>query len=96
MTVVVGAYYSRFYFEEDSYTWEKKCYVAIFADMNSGINSIAFITSEDFENQSKKNNIFKLEVSIDFQENTISHLYDLVNRKVSRVDDLYSEFLEGE
>lgn len=100
ITVVVGAYLSRFYFEEDKYTWEKKCYAAIVANKAGGINSIAFITSEDVESQRRKNSFFKSNIPFaldnESQENTIIRLYDLVNRKVNQIDDLYTKFLESE
>lgn len=103
ITVIVGAYLSRFYYEEDKYTWEKKCYAAIVADKAGGINSIAFITSEDVESMNEKELFFKAPIgwggrvgNRKTQENTINQLYDLVNRKANEIDDLYSKFLESE
>lgn len=101
LTVVVGAYRSRFYYEEDEYSWEKKCYAAIISTSEGGANGISFITNEDFETINKKSNLFfsntmniGLGLNRQLQKNAIINLYDSVNRKVSGIEDLYNEFLE--
>ena len=100
ITIVVGAYLSRFYYEEDKYSWEKKYYTAIVSTKTGKTNSIAFITSQDIESQNRKNIFFKgssiLGINDIDEENPISKLYDSVNRKVNEIDDLYSKFLEEE
>ncbi|MEC0969374.1 hypothetical protein [Bacillus altitudinis] len=46
--VLTGTYSVRFYFEEDSYNYEKKAFVTfILVDRDENTNSIAFMTDED-------------------------------------------------
>ena len=99
LTIIVGAYSSRFYYEEDNFAWEKKFYAAIISTKNSTLSSIAFITHEDLESLNRKNTIFKLPSFLEVQsieDNIIVSLYDVVNREASGIDDLYDDFLEDE
>ncbi|PIC69062.1 hypothetical protein CSV67_05950 [Sporosarcina sp. P2] len=92
MTVVVGAYQTRFYYEEDRYSWEKECYVAIIVTKQGVANCIAFITSKEIEN--KMNNLFiNIKLNNFTKKNPIVKLYDDVNRKVSGIENLYDDFL---
>lgn len=99
ITIIVGTYLSRFYYEEDNYTWEKKCYATIISTKNNIFNSIAFITAEDVESMNRKVKLFKIPTFSEieyFEDNPIIHLYDQVKRQVSGIDNLYNEFLEEE
>jgi len=98
LVVITGAYQSRFYYEEDKYSWQQKEYASIISTLNDKINNVYFITSEDYENSIKKKNLFNFGVGSlagDKNEtNIISEIYNLVNRKVSGISDLYSKFLD--
>lgn len=101
MIIIVGAYRSRFYYEEEKYSWDKKDYAAIVATKTGKTNSIVFITSDDVESLNKKDMIMIFNASNTWggkknisKENPINQLYDAVNRKVNEIDDLFSKFLE--
>lgn len=98
LVVITGAYQSRFYYEEDKYSWQQKEYASIVSTLNDKINNVYFITSEDYENMIKKNRLFNIGVGsfVDDKNKTniISEMYNSVNRKVSGISDLYSKFLD--
>ena len=99
LTIVVGAYSSRFYYEEDNFAWEKKYYAAIISIRNFTLSSIAFITHEDLDSLNRKHSIFKLPTFLEtqsFEDNIIVSLYDVANREASGVEELYDDFLEDE
>lgn len=101
LIIITGTYQIRFYYEEDNFTWEKKYFSSIISDINSNPSNIAFITNEDYENMIAKKDLFNLSKNIEKKfgierPNIIVALYDFVNRKVSGVDDLYSDFLNDD
>lgn len=98
LTIIVGAYSSRFYYEEDKYTWDKKTYAVIVSTKNFNTTAIAFITNEDVEKWNRKDTLLSFAHwgKEEPEENAVEELYDYVNRKVNGIDELYSEFLDEE
>lgn len=100
LMIVVGAYRSRFYYEEENYTWEKKCYATLISTTLGGFNSISFITNEDVEDFRRQiNSPFRKNPALSWgthkksEENVVNYLYDLVNREASGADNLINKFL---
>lgn len=101
LIIITGTFQIRFYYEEDNYTWDKKYFAAIISDVNNQPSSIAFITNEDYENMVAKNDLFNFNLKFresqsNVRTNVIVDLYDIVNRKVSGIEDLYSDFLNDD
>lgn len=95
--IVVGAYLSRFYYEEDQYAWEQKYYSAIIYASGNIVSSIAFVTSEEIARQNAHRIFGKAKINwLPPEENVIMKLYDFANRETVKIDDLYTKFLEGE
>lgn len=94
--VVVGSYKTRFYTEEEKFTWITREYAAVVTlTLEKPFNNF-FITDKNYDFLGK-NNIFK-----PFQENSflnvkktnlIKDLYKKVSQKVSGVENIYDEFL---
>lgn len=93
--VVVGSYRMRFYNDEESYVWEDREYAAIVTlTLERPFNSF-FIDDKMFDKESKKASILKNNfLSINKRVNLVTDLYDKVGRKVSKLDEIYDEFLE--
>lgn len=98
LVILTGTYQTRFYYEEDNFTWQKEYFCSIILNRNNNPTSIAFITDEDYENMLAKKDLFNISRRMDIKfgverKNIIRELYDCVNRKASGVDDLYNDFL---
>lgn len=93
--VVVGSYRMRFYNDEESYVWEDREYAAIVTlTLEIPFNSF-FIDDKMFDKESKKASVLKNNFfSINKRVNLVTDLYDKVGRKVSKLDEIYNEFLE--
>lgn len=101
LIIVSGTYLVRFYYEEDNYTWDKKYFASLISERENIISSIAFITNDDYVDMIANKDLFGISRKIEKQlggerPNIIVSLYDIVNRKVSGADELYSEFLDDE
>ncbi|MBT2572310.1 hypothetical protein [Planococcus sp. ISL-110] len=98
LTIIVGLYLSRFYYEEDKYSWDEKHYVVIISTKKQTLNPIAFIKNEDVENWNRNDRGFMNSTwwKGEPEPNPINDLYDSVNRKVNEVDELYDAFLDEE
>lgn len=95
LVVIVGAYKSRFYYEEESYSWEKVEYASMVSTLNNSANNAFFMTSEDYKDYLKAENMYAFGLSImnRKQENIISSIYNIVNKKASGIGKLYTKFL---
>ncbi|EKE30776.1 hypothetical protein MJ3_11955 [Salimicrobium jeotgali] len=98
LIIITGTFYTSFYYDEGSFTWEKKYFCSIISSQNKHLQSIAFITDEDYENMLAKNELLKINLHLrsNNRTNLIRDLYDCVNRKVNDIDSLYDDFLEEE
>lgn len=95
LVVIVGAYKSRFYYEEESYSWEKVEYASMVSTLDNVANNAFFMTSEDYKDYLKAESMygFGLSVMNRKQDNVISSIYNIVNKKASGIGKLYTNFL---
>jgi len=95
--VIVGSYKTRFYTAEDKYVLKTIEYAAIISlTLEKPFNTF-FITDKDYEylnkNQSLFNNLTEKKYFNMKRVNLVKELYKKVSRKVSRIEDIYGEFL---
>lgn len=93
LVVIVGTYKVRFYNEEDNFILETREYAAILSKEKTNPINVYFTTSKDFKGRSRPGFIGD---SIFFgkKTNLITTLYNQAKRKVSKVDELYDDFLD--
>lgn len=92
--VVVGSYRMRFYNDEESYVWENREYAAIVTlTLEKPFNSF-FIDDKMFDREGTRFAMFKNNFLITNKKvNLVTDLYNKVSRKVSKLDEIYDEFL---
>lgn len=93
--VVVGSYRMRFYNDEESYVWENREYAAIVTlTLEKPFNSF-FIDDKMYDREGKRATMFKSNFLITNKKvNLVTDLYNKVSRKVSKLDEIYDEFLK--
>lgn len=93
--VIVGSYKMRFYNDEESYVWENREYAAIVTlNLEKPFNSF-FINNKTYDRE-YKNAVFLRNKFLNKRVNIVSDLYNEISRKVSKVDEIYNEFLVDE
>lgn len=96
--VIVGSYKTRFYTEEDKYVLKTIEYAAIISLVLEKPFNTFFITDKDYEYLNKNQNLFNNLTENKYfnikRVNLVKELYKKVSRKVSRIEDIYGEFLK--
>lgn len=96
--VIVGSYKTRFYTEEDKYVLKTIEYAAIISLVLEKPFNTFFITDKDYEYLNKNQNLFNNLTENKYfnikRVNLVKELYKKVSRKVSKIEDIYGEFLK--
>lgn len=87
--VLTGTYQTRFYYEEDKYSWDKKAFVSFI--LNKGYpNSIAFISDEDYQKDLRDK---ELPLFSSSKPNLVEEVYKSANRIAHNIPNIYNNIL---
>lgn len=93
LVIIVGTYKVRFYNEEDNFILETREYAAIVSKGNNNPINVYFTTAKELKERSRT---WFIGDSVIFgkKTNLITTLYNQAKRSVSKVDELYDNFLD--
>ncbi|MEC1395563.1 hypothetical protein P9D26_19830 [Bacillus velezensis] len=92
--VLTGTYQTRFYYEEEKYSWDKKTFVSFVIYNNSHPNSIAFITDEDYQKDLRDKDQFHFQLPFSSSKpNIVEEIYKSANRIAYDIPSIYDDIL---